>query len=44
VPVDRELLTLLELAKECMEFVYALRYLPEWLYAPQMGLRRLLER
>ncbi|HEX7289647.1 MAG TPA: hypothetical protein VF250_00855 [Conexibacter sp.] len=42
-PVDRELVRLLELAKECMELVYALRYLPEWLYAPQMGLRRLLE-
>jgi maltokinase len=43
VPVDRELVTLLELAKECMEFVYAVRYLPEWLYAPRAGLRRLLE-
>jgi hypothetical protein len=23
--------------------VYAVRYLPEWLYAPRAGLRRLLE-
>jgi predicted trehalose synthase len=43
VPIDRELLALLELVKECMEFVYAVRYLPEWLYAPQMGLRRLVD-
>jgi maltokinase len=43
LPVDRELVTVLELAKECMEFVYAVRYLPEWLYAPRAGIRRLLE-
>jgi maltokinase len=43
VPVDRELLTALELAKECAELVYAQRVLPEWLYAPRLGLRRLLE-
>lgn len=44
VPVDRELVALLELVKECMELVYAQRYLPEWLYAPRLGLRRLLQR
>jgi predicted trehalose synthase len=43
VTVDRQLVMVLELAKECMEFVYALRYVPEWLYAPRAGLRRLLE-
>jgi trehalose synthase-fused probable maltokinase len=43
VAVDRELLAALELAKECAELVYALRVLPEWLYAPRLGLRRLLE-
>jgi predicted trehalose synthase len=43
VPVDRELLAALELAKECAELVYAQRVLPEWLYAPRLGLRRLLE-
>jgi predicted trehalose synthase len=43
VPVDRELLAALELAKECSEFVYAQRVAPEWLYAPQRGMRRLLE-
>jgi maltokinase len=42
VPVDRALLAALELAKECAELVYALRVLPEWLYAPRLGLRRLL--
>jgi maltokinase len=43
VTVDRPLVMVLELAKECMEFVYAVRYVPEWLYAPRAGLRRLLE-
>jgi predicted trehalose synthase len=43
VPVDRALLAALELAKECSEFVYAQRVAPEWLYAPQRGMRRLLE-
>jgi maltokinase len=43
VAVDRRLVAVLELAKECMEFVYAVRYVPEWLYAPRAGLRRLLE-
>jgi hypothetical protein len=43
VPVDRALVDVLELAKECSEFVYAQRVAPEWLYAPQRGMRRLLE-
>jgi 1,4-alpha-glucan branching enzyme len=43
VPVDRPLLAALELAKECAELVYAQRVLPEWAYAPRLGLRRLLE-
>jgi predicted trehalose synthase len=42
-PVDARLLAALEVAKECAEFVYAQRVLPEWLYAPRQGLRRLLE-
>jgi hypothetical protein len=29
-------------AKECVEFVYAATYLPEWLFAPRAGMRRLL--
>jgi maltokinase len=43
VPIDPELLSVLELAKECSEYVYALRVAPEWLYAPQHAMRRLLE-
>jgi maltokinase len=43
-PVDRPLLAALELAAECRELVYAHRTLPEWAYAPQAGLRRLLQR
>jgi predicted trehalose synthase len=43
LPVDPVLLAALELAKECAELVYAQRVLPEWLYAPRLGLRRLLE-
>jgi maltokinase len=42
VPVDRALLRALEVAKECGEYVYAQRVLPEWLYAPRLGMRRLL--
>jgi hypothetical protein len=40
---EDQLVTPLELAKQCMEFVHAVRYVPEWLYAPRAGLRRLLE-
>jgi maltokinase len=42
-PVDRELLLALEVASECRELVYAHRVVPEWRYAPQAGLKRLLE-
>jgi maltokinase len=42
--VDPDLLAVLELAKECAELVYAQRVLPEWEYAPRLGLARLLER
>ncbi|WP_445149458.1 hypothetical protein [Baekduia sp. Peel2402] len=42
-PVDRELLLALEVASECRELVYAHRVVPEWLYAPRAGLKRLLE-
>lgn len=43
-PVDRPLLAALELASACRELVYAHRQLPEWAYAHQAGLRRLLRR
>jgi maltokinase len=42
--VDRALLAALEVAKEGQELVYAHRVLPEWAYAPRLGLRRLLQR
>jgi maltokinase len=41
--VDGELLRALEVAKELRELVYASRWLPEWLYAPQAVLPTLLE-
>jgi maltokinase len=44
VPVDPALVAALELAKECAELRYAQRVLPEWEYAPRLGLARLLER
>jgi trehalose synthase-fused probable maltokinase len=40
--VDEGLLDGLAVAKECDEFVYAATYLPDWLYAPHAGMRRLL--
>jgi maltokinase len=43
-PANRVLLGALELASECRELVYAHRVLPEWAYAPQAGLQRLLRR
>jgi maltokinase len=43
VTVDGGLLRALEVAKECSEYLYAQRVLPEWTYAPRLGLRRLLE-
>jgi maltokinase len=42
--LDLALVAALELAKECGELVYAHSVLPEWLYAPRLGLARLLER
>lgn len=44
VAVPATLVEALELAKECRELVYAHRVLPEWTYAPQQGLERLLGR
>jgi maltokinase len=40
---DPELLAALELTSELRELVYAHTVLPEWAYAPQAGLRRLLQ-
>ncbi len=40
--VDRDLLRAFEVEKECRELLYAATVLPEWLYAPQATLRRLL--
>lgn len=40
--LDLALLRRLCLAKELGEFVYAARVLPEWLYAPQLGMRWLM--
>ena len=34
----------LEVAKECFELRYAQRVLPEWAYAPRLGLERLRRR
>ena len=39
---DPALLRAFCLAKELREFVYAARVLPEWLYAPQLGMRWLM--
>ena len=44
VRVDPDLLTALEVVKECRELVYAHSVLPEWRYAPMLGLERLLRR
>jgi predicted trehalose synthase len=43
-PADLPLLAALELASELRELVYAHRVVPEWAYAPQAGLDRLLQR
>ena len=40
--LDRALLRLFCLEKELYEFTYAARVLPEWLYAPQLGMRWLM--
>ncbi len=42
IQLDRGLLRLFCLEKELYEFVYAARILPEWLYAPQLGMQWLM--
>lgn len=42
-PADPALLAALELTSELRELVYAHTVLPEWAYAPQAGLERLLQ-
>ena len=42
IQLDRRLLRLFCLEKELYEFVYAARILPEWLYAPQLGMQWLM--
>ncbi|MEO8228681.1 MAG: hypothetical protein ABI628_02845 [Chloroflexota bacterium] len=42
IVVDEPLLDTLAVAKECAEFVYAARYLPEWLFASHAGMRRII--
>jgi len=42
IHLDRGLLRLFCLEKELYEFVYAARILPEWLYAPQLGMQWLM--
>jgi maltokinase len=44
IAVDEDLLLAFEFAKEAYEFVYAARYLPDWLWAPRGGMRWLVER
>ncbi len=43
IVLDEGLVGALEVAKECDEYVYAATYLPEWLWAPHEGMRRLVE-
>ena len=42
IRLDRKTLRLFCLEKELYEFVYAARILPEWLYAPQLGMQWLM--
>jgi trehalose synthase-fused probable maltokinase len=42
IVVDDALLAGLAVAKECAEFVCAATYLPDWLWAPHAGMRRLI--
>ena len=39
---DPRLLRALEVEKETYEFVYAAKFLPEWMYAPTGGMRWLM--
>jgi maltokinase len=41
-PVDEALLRALEVEKETYEFTYAAAFLPDWMYAPVGGMRRLM--
>lgn len=41
-PVDHDLLRALEVEKETYEFIYAAEFVPEWMYAPVAGMRRLM--
>ena len=41
-PVDDALLRALEVEKETYEFTYAAAFLPDWMYAPVGGMRRLM--
>ncbi len=43
IDLDEGLLDGLAVAKECAEFIYAARYVPDWLWAPQAAMRRLIE-
>ncbi|MEA2538244.1 MAG: maltokinase [Chloroflexota bacterium] len=42
IALDETLLDGLAVAKECAELVYAATYLPDWLWAPHAGMRRLI--
>ena len=42
-PVDEALLRALEVEKECYEFIYAAGFEPSWMYAPEGGMRWLME-
>ena len=43
VVVDPGLIRAFEIEKECYEFIYAITYLPSWLWAPTEGMRGLFE-
>jgi maltose alpha-D-glucosyltransferase / alpha-amylase len=42
IEVDVDLLRAFEFEKECYEFIYAAKYLPDWLWAPLEGMRALV--
>jgi trehalose synthase-fused probable maltokinase len=44
IVLDEDLLLGFEFSKEANEFVYAARYLPDWLWAPREGMRWLVDR
>ncbi len=43
VPFVEQMLLPLEVAQECHEYVYAARYLPRWLYVPDLAMPALLQ-